>query len=161
MALARIHLSTAEACAIGGDAKATGAELGAAIQLDRLLLDDQEELGNRLIFWSHLYAAASTLGNPYRRFADDVFVALAGVMPSVAHLKRRVLSDSVMGTVFSAHAAGDLKKIRRLLPTGLYANPKWLLNRGVWSIAGDAFLGHRVTNPLRWAYRHIPVAPYK
>lgn len=153
MALARVHLSGAEAEAMGGEAGKTGQELRSAIELDPTLLNEPAELEGKLILWSHLYAAASPQGNPYLRFADQVFAVLAPMLPTSPQLRRRVLAKSVMGTVFSAHAARDYVRVRQLLPTGLGADPKWLLNLGVWSIAADAYLGPRVTAGLHNAIR--------
>lgn len=155
MAVARTHLSSAETEAMGGDARMVGLELKKAIELDPSLLDDPTELENKLIYWSQLYAAAQPQGNPYWRYVSEVFAQASTVMRGAARLRRKVLSASVMGPVFSAHASGDQSTVRQLLPGGLYANPKWLLNWGVWSIAGDAFLGRRITQPLRQAVRRV------
>lgn len=155
MAVARTHLSSAEAEAMDGDARMVGLELTQAIELDPSLLDDPSELENKLIYWSQLYAAAQPQGNPYWRYASEVFAQASPAMPGAARLRRKVLSASVMGPVFSAHASGDQSTVRQLLPTGLYADPRWLLNRGVWSIAGDAFLGQKITGPLRRVLRRV------
>lgn len=152
-ALARTHLSAAEAEAMGGDAAQAGIELRTAIELDPTLLHDGNWLEARLLLWSQLHAAASLLPNPYRRYAAEVFPPLADVVPHTSRLRRRVLSLSTMGVVFSAHAAGDHRRVRQLLPTGVSADPHWLLNPGVWSIAADAFLGQQLTTPLRRTLR--------
>lgn len=157
-ALARAHLIGAELAAMGGSATEAREELESAVELDATVLGDTVDLEGKLIFWSQLYAAASPQGNPYQHFADQVFAALAPVLPNASRLRRSVLSKSVMGTVFSAHAAGDHKTVRQLLPSGVYADPTWLLNRGVWSIAAHAYLGAKIATPLRQKYRRPSVS---
>jgi hypothetical protein len=154
-ALARVRLSGAEAEAMRGDAAALGRELRRAVELDPALLEDMGALGDRLIQWLYLYAAASKETNPYRRFADEAIEPLAPVVASVNELRRRVLSDTVMGKVFAAHAAGDRAEVRRLMPTGVRANPRWLMNRGVWSIAAEAYLGSKVAAAPRRLARQL------
>ena len=155
MALARTHLSGAEAEAMSGDASNAGRELRAAVDLDPTLLDAPIELENRLLLWAQLYAAASPQGNPYTRFANEVFPLLSSALPDAARLRRRTLSNSVMGAVFSAHACRDRSQVRQMLPAGVFADPRWLLNLGVWSIAADAFLGPKITAPVRGVYHRL------
>jgi hypothetical protein len=148
-ALARVRLSGAEAEAIRGDADGIGRELKRAVELDPSLVADSARLGDRLISWMEIYIAASAEANPCRQFDNAVIGPLSGVAPAAREIRRRVLSHALMSRVFSAHELGNAAEVRRLLPSGVRANPRWLLNPGVWSIAVEAYLGPKVATVPR------------
>jgi glycosyltransferase involved in cell wall biosynthesis len=52
---------------------------------------------------------------------------------------------------FASHQARDFLGVRYSWPRMVWSNPAWLRNRGVWSIATEAFLGWRVARLLRSA----------
>lgn len=154
-ALARVRLSGAEAEAMRGEAAGIGRELKRAVELDPALLEDPAQLGDRLISWMEIYAAESTEADPFRRFDSAVLGPLSDISPAAPEIRRRVLSHAAMSRVFSAHVAGNATEVRRLLPTGVRANPRWLLNPGVWSIAVEAYLGPKVAAVPRRLARWI------
>ncbi len=53
-----------------------------------------------------------------------------------------------MGRVFSAQRAGERISLKDWLE-GIWQAPRWLQNRGVWSIFGQAVLGRTAYNYLR------------
>lgn len=61
---------------------------------------------------------------------------------------RLAKSRHQMALVFSAHEKADWRTVRRALPRGILHNPSWLANRGVISIALEAFAGGRFA---RWS----------
>jgi hypothetical protein len=148
-AWARFHLESAKVEAIGGNARGVGRELKRAVALDPLLLEDEDEFANLLIHLAHLFAERSHLANPYKRFVSESFLELSPILPSAVHLRRAVLADSVMGSVFEAYQMGDLEKVKSLILTGVYSDPKWLGNLGVWSIMADTYLGRNTTSVIR------------
>ncbi len=154
-ALARTCIAGAEAEALAGSAEAVGRELRNAFELDPTLLEDWDELIGLFVHWSHLYALTDHQGNPYRRFVSKAFDEIPNEVPSLVKLRRSVLSNAVMSIVFSAHQAGDRKLVRKLIMSGLYANPSWLRNRGVWSIMADAYLGKSVTTRIRGSLNRL------
>jgi GT2 family glycosyltransferase len=154
-AFARVYLTSAEAEAIGGDAAAVGNELRRAIELDPTIIEDQENLAAQLIHLAHLYAVDCQTRNPYRQFTSEVFSSLSAVIPTAGRLKRRVLAESVMASVFSARDSRDRQQVRDLLAVGLRADPRWLRNLGVWSIVTEAYFGSKVASRLRKALRRI------
>lgn len=67
----------------------------------------------------------------------------------VAQYEDARIRPLAMGVVFRAHEAGDAATVRRFLPRGVWSDPRWLRNRGVWSIATQAFLGRGMASIVR------------
>ena len=63
--------------------------------------------------------------------------------------RRKALSRRAMRSFFQAHEVGDRRTVRNSTFHGIVNDPAWLLNRGVWSIGVEAFLGPRVAGWLR------------
>ena len=79
-------------------------------------------------------------------FAESVLGDLAKTRPY--NRVRRVLRSRVhMRRVFAAASRGDLPELQIHLWAGLYQDPRWLLNRGVWSLAVRALLGRPWRRP--------------
>jgi glycosyltransferase involved in cell wall biosynthesis len=67
----------------------------------------------------------------------------------VRRYERVRASPHAMGLAFTAHGHQDSALVRRYLPVGVWNDPTWLQNRGVWSIAAQALVGYRVSSALR------------
>lgn len=76
-------------------------------------------------------------------FIDALFVNLRAMLKPVRSTRLRVLGHLDIVRAFRAHAERDWAQVRRAAITGLLRNPKWLKNRGVWSIGLQAFTGIR------------------
>jgi len=89
------------------------------------------------------------------------YVALARVLRNTSptfmgrRLWHQIASNYHMQQVFRDHASGCDRELRPHLVKGIWHNPSWLLNRGVWSIGGDAFLGVRLVGQLRSLARRL------
>lgn len=84
-------------------------------------------------------------------YVDFVFDHLP---PSLVHLIRfrgEAHSALHMERVFMAQRIGERIPTREWLE-GVWHAPRWLRNRGVWSIAADILLGQRTSSRLRHAY---------
>lgn len=124
-----------------------------ALALDPNLGLPREATVDRLVGWAHRYYEDRPEAQSYRAFLDRMVGNLDVSEVERRRLRRDALAQAAMEKVFACHAAGDLAGVRALLPTGVTAQPKWLLNRGVWAIAADAYLGARLTNRLREALK--------
>ena len=60
-----------------------------------------------------------------------------------------VLGTTHMTLAFRYYEQQCIGKVRRNLPLGVCYMPRWLMNRGVWSIGIEAFLGKPVADLLR------------
>ena len=56
------------------------------------------------------------------------------------HLRHALISASAMHHVFLGQQTSDKQKIKMNIWTGILNDPKWLFNRGVWSITIKAYL---------------------
>jgi len=98
------------------------------------------------------FASSFRVANP-RAYIDYVFDHLPA---SLAHLRRyrsKAFSTFHMGRVFRAHAAGERPSLRDWLLGVCYA-PRWLRNRGVWSILVRGILGLPSPNPMTGSMRY-------
>ncbi len=55
----------------------------------------------------------------------------------------RQVSAAYLEEAFAAHAQHDARRVRRCLARGLPLDPRWLGNRGVWSIGAHSVFGYR------------------
>lgn len=141
-ALARYHLVGAELAACSGDATQAGVETAKALTLDPMLeTTTPQHLIGQIVHFAHVYCEGMDSGARYRRFFREFFAALQPCSPGVKRLKNSVVSDATMSRAFASRGQGGPGDIRSLLLMGVMAQPKWLLNRGVRSIAVRAFLG--------------------
>ena len=77
--------------------------------------------------------------------------ALANLPPEAAGLPRiqqRGRARLALSRSFKAAQQEDWITVRRVLPEALVDDPKWILNRGVWSLGATALLGPAFMN---WA----------
>ena len=81
-------------------------------------------------------------------YVNQVFSNLPPALPQLAALRSEALSVMHMKRVFHAHATGQEIRPSDWL-RGVYYAPRWLLNRGVWSIGVQRLVGRRVTAWLR------------
>jgi hypothetical protein len=72
-------------------------------------------------------------------FAEEVFAALPPGR-RLAGLKSRLRSRLHMREVFAGAGAGDLARVQGHLWPGIRADPRWLMNRGVISLARQLIL---------------------
>jgi hypothetical protein len=79
-------------------------------------------------------------------FTEAAFALLLPYNPSLAPIRARLLSQRHIQAAFAAAASGQLRRVRAHLRHGIYHNPTWLLDRGVWSIALRSLLPHRGTH---------------
>ncbi len=119
-----------------------------------------------LEFWLRLYRLAPVARLPGRHFYhrlhdDSLTMKQYGryfALRVAAHARRTVLGLSwrryqaqvaaaYIEEAFAAHAQRDAARVRRSLANGLWRNPAWLRNRGVWGIARQALLA-RPAKPL-------------
>lgn len=68
--------------------------------------------------------------------------------------RNEAISMHYMGRVFRAKSQGVKPDLKDLL-SGVRYSPRWLRNRGVWSIATEAILGQHVAGQLRRATRDL------
>lgn len=148
-ALAQAYILGGECEAWGGNAQASGARLAQALSLDPELVQDSTYLIEKIAYWAGLCTEGRHSSISYRRFCREFFRALGDAGPYLTHIRRSSLSAACMASVFALHRAGDTSRTRSLLLTGVLADFSWLANPGVWSIALEAFLGHRVATRLR------------
>jgi glycosyltransferase involved in cell wall biosynthesis len=59
----------------------------------------------------------------------------------------RQVAASYIEEAFAAHAQHDARQVRRCLVRGLPLDPRWLGNRGLWSIGVQSALGYRPAGP--------------
>ncbi|MCA9940788.1 MAG: glycosyltransferase family 2 protein [Anaerolineales bacterium] len=144
-ALARTHLWGAEMAAAAGRPADAGTELVHACQLDAHLLADKDNMIGRLVRCVHLCGGRQPRGADYRRIVAALFAPLLAALPQVAAWRRPVLATAAMSTFFDSFHAGDMATVRSLGPTGIAADPRWLRNRGVWSIMVRAILARRAS----------------
>lgn len=78
-----------------------------------------------------------------------------GLVRRAARHEHNRRNGSAMSVAFLAHQAGDARAVRRYLPRGVSADPGWIGNRGVWSIAVEAFLGRRIASCMRKIARRL------
>ena len=78
---------------------------------------------------------------------------LPGEVAKLPRIKQRGMAKYAMARFFRAAVREDWVTMRCVLPTALVNDPKWLLNRGVWSLGATAFLGHPIANQARLLYR--------
>lgn len=152
-ARARVHLVGVEAYLLSSDLSAASQELAQALSLDPNLVENDGALAPRLAEWIHRQCLQHKSGRQCRRFVDQLFAESVRALPVVAHKKKRVAANAIMATVFSRYAAGDLSTVRSLLPIGVQSDLRWMLNRGVWSIMVEAFVGRETAQRLRSSCR--------
>ena len=80
-------------------------------------------------------------------FTESVLGDLARTGP-YRQVRRALRSRVHMRRVFAAARRGDLKELQAHLWAGIYQDPRWMLNRGVWSLAARALLGRPWRRPL-------------
>ena len=117
--------------------------------------DFEDRLAHALLICPELFAEPDTFVPlpplpEGRQVLDRVFSQLPAT-GQFRGLLRQLLAREHMRRVFAAAGSGDLAELRAHLWAGLYQDPRWLLNRGVWALAARALLGRRV--------RRSPPAP--
>jgi len=70
-------------------------------------------------------------------------------------LWRRVAQRYYMQQVFRGWEAQHVRELKPHLVRGIWYDPSWLRNRGVWSIGAEAFLGAKLAGQLRSLSRRI------
>lgn len=139
-AWARADLLGAQIEIRSGNARAGGEYLAHALTHDPHIAADQQGFVQQIVDWTNLYFTEASTGAVYRRFIDELFEPLRGVINNFDRLRREVLSEVTMGVAFRRFDAGDFSAVRSVLPVGVTANPAWLSNRGVWSLGIKSFL---------------------
>jgi glycosyltransferase involved in cell wall biosynthesis len=153
-AIASAHLINAEAEAYSGDAPVAGSHLAKALELDPSLYNAHDELVGLLVHWIDLICGSRRTGRRYRQFTNELCSQVPRTF-KLMRLKRSVLSTAAMRTVFTSYCKEDFDTVRSVLPVGIWSAPRWLLNRGVWSIMADAYLGQKMTSDLRNTFRRL------
>lgn len=99
-------------------------------------------------FYHRLHPASLTMRD-YGRFT--ALRVSARARRQVLHIPwleyQRQLADAYIQEAFAAHAQAAPARVRRCVAQGVGRNPRWLVNRGVLSIARQAFLAPRHTHP--------------
>lgn len=72
---------------------------------------------------------------PAIAFIEAAFDLLLPYNLLLAPIRARLLAQQHMQAAFAAAESGQIQQAREHLRHGIYHNPAWLLNRGVWSIA--------------------------
>lgn len=80
-------------------------------------------------------------------FIEAAFGFLLPYNPLLAPIRARLLAQRHMQAAFAAAQNGQTQQTREHLRHGIYHNPAWLLNRGVWSIALRSILSRGRTHP--------------
>ncbi len=78
-------------------------------------------------------------------------------MPRSLHRRAARLARSrhFMASAFAAHNAAARRQTLSALTRGVWYNPRWLFNLGIWSIGGEAVLGKTWAAALRRAARWV------
>ncbi len=129
-ALAQTHLQHSCHEFAQGLVSEAQADLSQAVQLEPSFLDN----GGDYILEVLCGQAERSL---YRDGAAFVHRALDNLPPEVAALpriKQRGIAKLAMLRFFRAAQQEDWVKVRQVLPKAILNDPKWLLNRGVWSM---------------------------
>jgi len=114
-------------------------DLVQAVDLDPAL---QEGCPSPLVVDFATFANSFRVEDP-RAYLGFVFDHLPASLAHLQQRRREALSLFHMGRVFRAHAAGKCPSLKDWL-WGVYYAPRWLGNRGVWSILTREMLGlHR------------------
>lgn len=69
----------------------------------------------------------------------------AKIITAARRYEREAEANLHMAETFSDYALGDFAGVRHHLSHGVWYAPRWLRNRGVWSIAFQAFFGRRLS----------------
>lgn len=147
-ALARTHLIEAESEAVQGCIPGISKALFRAFTLDPDLYINSDDWFPSLLYWANLCCGENS-ADEYKEFGRIVFDKKRYAIPKVSRLESRLLSELAMSDVFKNHRGMERQRLRSLILLGLKNNPKWLRNKGVWSIIAEAFLGISISEQLR------------
>jgi len=135
-AFATVHVHAACRAYVAQDVVTAASELNRAVELDPSLLEgDPCRLVEILVGW-----ADSPMAGNENKYLDTLAHHLPSKVPSAKWQVRKAVANRYMGQVFTAHRLGHWKTVRAYLLRALWLDPTWVCNRGVLSIAAQAFL---------------------
>jgi glycosyltransferase involved in cell wall biosynthesis len=140
---ATAFLRASIAAATAGDLEAASERAAHAQRLDADILMADEPLAGLLQDHTASWTAADG-----EALYETLFGAVLPKQRRLARLKARLVADLHMREVFAGSRQHDRRRVRAHLWRGVWANPAWLLNRGVLAIAGRLVLG-RGSEPRR------------
>lgn len=123
-----------------GDVRKAGVYLEKALLRNPILLDDEKGLVDEIVELVFLGCGLDGRYEDYRDFVNNLFAPTETKTPAFKRLRRLVLSRTALRLAFSGYQAGDLAAVRSVLPFVIKADPRWLRNRGVWSIGIRSWL---------------------
>jgi glycosyltransferase involved in cell wall biosynthesis len=100
-------------------------------------------------------AAKTHLIKEQNKFIKRCWESWLKEFPQTDHLKRKIFGVVYAHLFFTSDYSKDDPKIRYNLIQMIAYNPSWLMNRGVWSLGLEAFLGRYITGWLRKSFRVI------
>jgi hypothetical protein len=126
------------------------AKLAQAIQLYPEHWTEAERFST--LFFNELFLRVQTGQIDVRR-AEKCILAVFARLPQFLDLpsdhKSEKLAEFYATVLFGSSKARDWARVRYCLPRLIWHDPSWLQNRGIWSIATEAFLGKGIADGLR------------
>jgi glycosyltransferase involved in cell wall biosynthesis len=115
------------------------------VKVNRIALEIYEEC----------QAAKNTSIKEQNKFLKRCWKSWCEEIPQMAHIKRNIFGVVYARLFFAMDITKDDPKIRHNLIRMIAYNPSWLMNRGVWSLGLEAFVGRNITEWLRKNFRAI------
>lgn len=145
-AFVNANLWAAEAEAAAGNIDKAGNYLARAVEHDPQLIAASGLLMETIIRWANRYCGKCITGKRYQSFVKQICAPILEQRDDAVALYGNTLSEGAMRIAFEEFQSGDLLTVRSILPVAIKANPNWLRNRGVRSMAIQSFLGKKLTS---------------
>lgn len=132
---AETYMLEAECSLVAGDLATASMCIAEALILDPSLGEEDELLLSRLSGWISTTLPSNYSATMLAHFVDDLFSDLGDHSDHRRILKNQVLAQNAMRQVFLRFGEGRRAGLFNLAMLGMRAQPKWIRNRGAWSIA--------------------------
>lgn len=134
---ARKYLDRASRLYVAGEFLEAIADVQQAVKLDPQLLTGKPPKAVEIVTnWVY-----HPIVQDKDQFLTNVQTNFPPITPNLKHHFDRVAAHAWIAKAFEQYTEGNMKMTRAALLRGVFSDPSWLRNRGVWSIGIKAFLG--------------------